>query len=118
MIYPTIDGVTFVAPDNSVSVTVQLNGAHTKTLVLTQSEMNDLFTYTQTPNGATAHVTSKKLNVKVRSNKINDITINSLHYSINFNEKNERGQYRVVITNKSGVPVGILDKYYVSVELQ
>lgn len=118
MIYPTIDGVTFVAPDNSVSVTVQLNGAHTKTLVLTQSEMNDLFTYTQTPNGATAHVTSQKLNVKVRSNKINDITINSLHYSINFNEKNERGQYRVVITNKSGVPVGILDKYYVSVELQ
>ena len=59
-----------------------------------------------------------KLHLLFGDKEINDITINSLHYSINFNEKNERGQYRVVITNKSGVPVGILDKYYVSVELQ
>ena len=48
----------------------------------------------------------------------NIVTAKIANGTINFNEKNERGQYRVVITNKSGVPVGILDKYYVSVELQ
>lgn len=118
MIFPTIDGVTFVSQETTVSVTVQLSGAHTKSIVLSQSEMNDLFTYSQVPEGKTPRITSQRLSVKVRSNKINDIGINSLHYSVNLNEKSENGQYRVIITNKSGIPVGVIGKYYVSVELE
>ena len=115
MILPTIDGVTFVSETTSVAVTVQLVGSHTKTLTLTASEMNDLFTFSPLTVGSSPTVTTQRLDIRVRSNKINDINANSLTYTVNFNDKNDRGQYRVNITNKSGVPVGIIGKYYVSV---
>ncbi len=118
MILPTIDGVTFVSEATSVAVTVQLVGSHTKTLTLTASEMNDLFTFSPLTVGSSPTVTTQRLDIRVRSNKINDINANSLTYTVNFNDKNDRGQYRVNITNKSGVPVGIIGKYYVSVRTE
>lgn len=118
LILPNIEGVTYITGINEIEVTVNLKDAKTTTLSYSKKDMNDMFVFTNLPEGKTATIVSSNLSIKVRSNNIDKLTKRSLRFYVDLSVRDSMGKYKVNITNSEGTPVGVLGTYYVSVDLK
>lgn len=104
---------------HTASVTVSFDGSvKTKIYTLSKSLING-FAFVNLPEGKTAEINTSSLQVPIRSQAsyLNMISVSDIKGTIDFSQKNDKGQYLVKIQVNEEVPYGVTQKIYVDVTL-
>ncbi len=105
--------------DVTANVTVTFdNSVRTQIYKLSKSRISK-FAFVNLPEGKTATVRTSSLQIPVRSlsSYLNNISYSMINGTIDFSQKNDKGQYLVNITIDTSSPYGITQRIYVDVDL-
>ena len=113
-------GIEVVSDSKTVAVTVDLGNVAIKSFRLTASNLRNA-TFLNVPEGKTASITELYKVITLRSQEYTLAELNSDSFRLYVDLSsipNEKGEYPLIIELPSGVYGGLMNRYYVNVDLE